>query len=908
MMHWQFLSKTDAQIFRSTLTFISERLEERETVEWALALKGSDIAKRIAVIQALDFPANRKLNEPWGSAWRLIEEGWDYADRLRGESAESYTLQFRIAAGDRSGALIDRIVELVRPRIIASSHSKFPGLSKRKPSKPRTVGDLVSIEFLSGDLVEPSAINLPQISEVKFLIELGHDLDAAVTKGVDLALRVGRDAAEGWWRLGGLDRVYFAPSDAPTDDEDELDKFHTGIAPCVKLLHAVISRIAEINLSQAKFFIQKWRWPTGPLQLRLWAAFSRDSRLESSNEVGHTLTTLEDKFFWDLHMFPEIAELRAVRFSHLSAPHAETLLKRLKKGPPSSFWRKTDDKAWLAEVREFWKLRELLRLKVAGVQLHVSDQLWVEANQSKHDELVGMSRIDAGFPGSTKVKWLSPSPDNSYDILHGLARLKALEFALQGKRSGWGDDPASNAARWIDTQKNSMFLLSDLQKEDVNPDDYPLTWERLGWSLRSDSSPDPAPSSKQEDAEIAARVGRLILRLTPETIKIAIEGLSHWFDSWDARIGDLNLFEEVWLALWSISVEATNAKDFQDELSLDSIIKTSSSEITPDLDTLNTPSGRLVGAFLHRCFQINARNKPFSNPTLQRMRDSAIQAGGRAGLITRHRFLSHFSWFQIADPDWAEEYLVEPLLSKSPESYVLWRAIARRTIFGDVLTKIGPELLKRAADPKLPRETRKALAFSAVVEALHAYLEVRAPYISKALLTQMLREIDDEVRSHVGRVFQQFVMEMAVEKSARRHTPASLFYKAVTPFFNEIWPKERSIATPGLSRALADLPAASGSKFADAVNLIERYLVPFSSWSLNDYGLRGKVNDQPKLLMISDLPKAEALLKLLNLTVSSSDNVARPTDLDEALKRIGEVSPRLTSSTSFRRLATLTRN
>ena len=73
--------------------------------------------------------------------------------------------------------------------------------------------------------------------------------------------------------------------------------------------------------------------------------------------------------------------------------------------------------------------------------------------------------------------------------------------------------------------------------------------------------------------------------------------------------------------------------------------------------------------------------------------------------------------------------------------------------------------------------------------------------------------------------------------------PARIFRAAAKPFLQHVWPKERSLATPGIAKAFADLPATSGSAFAEAVDAIERFLVPFDCWSPLDYRLYGDENE-----------------------------------------------------------------
>ena len=328
----------------------------------------------------------------------------------------------------------------------------------------------------------------------------------------------------------------------------------------------------------------------------------------------------------------------------------------------------------------------------------------------------------------------------------------------------------------------------------------------------------------------------------------------------------------------------------------------------PDLDTLNAPAGRLVSVFLAACTSVD--RAPFADGTASRqMRDAINAAHGRSGLIARHRLIEHISYFLDADRTWTEENLVAPLLNDDGTSLALWRAIARATRFTKVLEVIGNAMAERATDNRLGRETRGRLVFSLVVETLHAFRQGRVPAIPNQRVLQMLRTLNDEVRATAANAVQMFVQQDSAGPARDGGPPsaATLFRSAAAPFLREVWPQERSLATPGVSKAFADLPATSLEAFSEAVDAIERFLLPFECWSMLDYGLHGDEGDTKKLSMIDDEAKANALLRLLDLTVGTSDGAVVPLDLTDALDQIRSVAPDLVDSVSYRRLSTAAR-
>jgi hypothetical protein len=87
----------------------------------------------------------------------------------------------------------------------------------------------------------------------------------------------------------------------------------------------------------------------------------------------------------------------------------------------------------------------------------------------------------------------------------------------------------------------------------------------------------------------------------------------------------------------------------------------------------------------------------------------------------------------------------------------------------------------------------------------------------------------------------------------------------------------------------------------------EARMVPFECWSMVNYGFYGDEGEAKRLAVINDEAKARALLKLLDLTVGTSEGAVIPHDLTDALDQILTVDPALSTNAVFRRLATAAR-
>jgi hypothetical protein len=290
------------------------------------------------------------------------------------------------------------------------------------------------------------------------------------------------------------------------------------------------------------------------------------------------------------------------------------------------------------------------------------------------------------------------------------------------------------------------------------------------------------------------------------------------------------------------------------------------------------------------------------------MRDVISAASGRSGFIGRYRMIEHLDYFMLADPAWAKEHLVTPLGANDTQALAFWHPVARGTRSSAVLRIIGSQMAERATDPRLGRTTRADLVFSLVVECLHSFREGRAPAVPESRIQQTIRSLDDEVRAHAAEAVLRFLHDVSAPHALGSNTPSAedLFQTAAKPFLQRVWPQERSLTTPGVSRAFAGLPVATRGAFVDAVNAIERFLIPFECWSMGEYGWFGE--DGKAWLSIIDNPdKATALLRLLDLTIGRTEGTIVPDDIGDALEQVRRVLPNAGENTIFRRLAAAAR-
>ena len=895
------LDTQDLARFRTVTSFLEDRLAEPEIVDWALRLRPDRQIERAAIFELLVGPGSPRLPEPYATAWPLILESWSY--RATGDSPASALRQIRrrLRGGDRSGNLVDAIANFAAPRLEVKPLQARPWSPSLKSRGPKKLSDLLSAGLTSASLVFDFRkhcvdIGLDERADTAFLYAVASALMSAVDRGLYIARRIYGGNEHDWPSMASPLRVYFVPPKIGVNDWDgpggrvfEPDAPIRGVGPAVKMLHAVLQRITELDAGTASSVFGGWRQSDMAVYRRLWAAVARNADAVSAAEVGEFLIALDDSDFWNFPSFPEFAELRAVRFGDFEPQTQALIVKRLRKGLPRKFFPRKMEAEEIRSTRRGFAAMELRRIEIGGGTLPVQDQKWLRRVTEEFPGLKKMA-IDGGFRDPWVRPCIPPSiaPRSRFDDLEGESRLQALEDALSSETFHY------QATDWLRQSDHVIHILHDLEGAASLLNRFPRVWDSFGHIHTQ-------PESETRDAESeSARVLALLDRISDETIEVAINGICHWLYMWSEHVIRSEVGRQVWLRIWPCAVKLTNA------------IETGEAAEPEQVDPFHLPVGKLLRVFL-ALFQFkNELRDPFGDGSLlARMRDCSVAAPGRSGLIAHCQFTQKLPEFLQIAPAWARQRLIDPLLMDNEKSVLLWRAVASTWIDSDILETIGAEASKRVLDDRLGKDTRKDLVSCLVHEGLTAFRDRRDPSVSLALISQTLRNANDEIREEAAYEIRQF-QDDAYKSGQGPQALGISFRSIIKPFLERVWPQERLLATAGVSHHLSCLPAVSGEAFPEAVHEVERFLVPFDPWSMLSYGFHeGDMAEQMRMPQLADLiddaKKAQALLRLLDLTIGDSENSAIPTDLSGALDRIASKAATLTSCPAFRRLAAAAR-
>jgi hypothetical protein len=886
----------EAHASRLCQVVLNKRLSDPAMLRWAVQLRPNQVAERRAVLEVVEWQLDQATAEPWRTAWGVIADA--HLSPMTNEADHNdYRLGRRIQAGDRSGGIIAGIARLVEPRLHVEWRADAAWLGGRVPKKARQLSDILHLSLTSSTLEIGRGLSLDDVSEVGFLVELGEALEAEVTRGLRLGRRIGWHEGRDLVWLGGLDHVQLRI----TGGEAEPDRFHRGIAPAVRLLAYTIGRLASLDLASTKSFLQRWLTRPDPVHAKMWAAAAANSALVDADQVSQFLSQRPPEQTWKASQFPEVAELRAVRFPDLSAAAQDSIIGAILRGPPPAILGRRGPGDERRYRRTGLVVRELTRIEAAGAALPSRALRWLRERRLKFDDFVARS-VSVGFPIGAFGGWVPPNPDADLDGLSGETLVSTADERLRSEASSWSG-PARGVWDWLDDSGHALRMAQALLSADRPFGRFGKAWNAVGERFR------PPNREANEEAALLGSLSdaRQFLNAIPGMSDLvldeAVRGLSNWLDSWAIHLrGEAALsgaIAKLWPFAAAASGKTTDGTDYKEEEGAEA------KRIAHD--SLNSPIGDLAGAFLGACPNLTDDPRPFeANADLRALRDLIATTPGRAGAIARYRCITRLPYLMSADGAWAEAALLSPL-ENGAESDALWHAVAYSPLRRNVMARLGRLMARRAVNGGLEMEIRRSLVERVCFAMLDDMWNGRQYDDLLPDAQQMLRTVPDELRAYAALTVGRFVDDLAGPLSTPPPAREQIFDRAIEPFLRDVWPQERAAVTPAVSKAFASVPAASGRRFDRAIAAIRRFLVPFESWSMHDWGFLGDGGSGLRGGVILGEEEATAALDLLDLTIGKGADARVPRGLDTALAVLALENPALRRDPRFARLAALAR-
>lgn len=869
-------SVLEREIERATVAFLEGRLSEKTTFDWAARLGSHQIAERNALRNLLNY-REPQLEEPYRAAWFWVCEAWDepvWPEDTQLEMAEA------LGHGVSPLIFVRHVVELVRPRL-----SCEPARAPRRKTRPTEVSRLVSLNLGAENLLSLQELHLDGVEDIAFLSLLADKLENELVYGLARAARIGGSAV---YLANWIERVYAVQLPEVNGGTSDPDAFRNGFAPLVKLLHEILAKLFVLDSDAARARVRGWRRYPEALFQRLWAAAAREPGLASAAEVSTFLRGLDTDRFWSLGHFPEIAELRARRFSELLPDDQAAIERRLLQTPPAALFLRRLGKAERDAARRSWVRRELRRIELDGGPASDAAQTWIANFTARGEAYTELTTVTSDIDNAYNFPWRTELGVYEVDDIKVL--LPTLEEDLGETRYGGKSETAR--AYLADHADEILAALEGLE-----PGRYPAVLTRLVQSeanrgRNAAAGPDP----------VADIVLDALVRLPSAALADGVGDYAIWLDIWAKHFPADHRVWATWMRLWPSAVAVSNRSPAILDSSFDGQRKERDDRLA--MEALNSPAGHLVSALFSVLPNLTVVPRPFQDDDLKAVRDMAFTAAGDVRLQVLHRFLSDLEYMRAADPEWAKVNLLDPLAQAEHQDLEIWDAIARRGLSPESLKIVGPKLVTVARGGSLPAKTRAGLARTVVFSVLRNLRDGNEPIIPLADAQQMLRLGGEPVRISAARALKAFL-------EAKGADPHAQYTSAVGPFLSQVWPADQTLRSSPLSDVLAELPAASGAAFADAVASIAPLIVPFEPWSLHAFGffarLEGSHGSSSKAAPVMDKTTAPAWLDLLDRSIGRAEGSVYPRDLALALDAISAGDKALMNDPRFLRLVALVR-
>lgn len=867
------------EITYNTRRFLDDRLSDPSVLAWAARLGPERTAEREAVRSAVSFP-HRDLAEPFRTGWLHVLESWSSSADPDFRAAE---ISHGIEAGADPGLFLAEIVDLVTPRLTIDASALFMA---RRTGPPTTANDIFYSQLSSHGLYRLDQLGLGALREAHLLAELVDRLEGALIQSLHRARRLSEATLRSANRVG---RVFVLPAGAVEDDEErDPDLYRSGFAPLARLFSEALDRLAEADVGAARSRADRLALLPWPLTRRLWAAAARRSNFIDGETVGQWLASQDDEAFWSIGQFPEVAELRAVRFGDFDTALQAQIEARLLKRPLARLFGTKFDKTVRERLRDEAASTELRRIQAAGHRLSAAARDWL----ARLPASAAMSSPSQDLYESDRYVPDAPTP--IYALVDGAALIERLDKDLKGRLYVEGR-PAMD---YVFANSDKVFEQLSAMPE---PHRFPRVWAALASAARDawigvePGSVDAAKRLPRAQAMLEA------LHAQPAgALDQAIDGVSYWIDGVAAALGHDQRFRELWRRLWPAAIQETNGRAVEDEEERRSVSLGEDKRL--ESQALNSSAGRMISAFFTLLPNLKETPSPFDDRDLRRMRQDLVDATGVARLQGLYRLLTALGYMRQAEQDWADEHLIAPLRAGDGDDLRLWEAISRIGLLPlKTMATIGPNMARVVQGSSLSETVRAGLAERLVLSVLGALNRGEPEPVSLAEVAQMLRLGGDTVRTACARAMARFMEAESVDRPAR-------YERSVKVLLTGAWPLDRAARSPMLSKGLARLPATTGAAFSACVDDVRGLLVPFKAWSLREYGLYAKgETGEPRLAHPNTRAEAIALVTLLDRTIGEQEGAIAPRELDLALQAAVVKAPRLANDSAYRRLLSLAR-
>lgn len=566
-------------------------------------------------------------------------------------------------------------------------------------------------------------------------------------------------------------------------------------------------------------------------------------------------------WLWSTDTGREVFRLFVLQGRHLAGVAQEQLEAAILAEPPREMLMDKPEPDWWAQhvLSSTW-LR-LAKLKVSGLALGAPAAARLEEISTAHPQWQLATNERDEFS-----RWMSgtgdPDYEDSRDVDIAPRKRKELRQWLTKptpERRPFYEDTWREVCRT--RFFHSLFALCDLAQDDVWPAgrwrEALHAWAEEGMVLDS------------------WRYAAPLVQIMPDAV---LQEIDHAVTSWiESASKSINRHEDILLGMCrrvlALPLEAGSGSR---------IIRNGVETYDPVGSAINHPIGHVTQALINLWFKQNPNDNDLLpadlKPIFNTLCDVQVERFRHGRVLLGSRLIAFFR----VDRPWTEQYLL-PLFSWSnpAEAKAVWEGFLwSPRLYHPLLIAFKSQFLDSANHYADLGEHRQQFA----------------AFLTYAALGPTEGYTVDEFRSAMGTLPQE-----GLEKSAQAFSQAiegaadqreDYWKNRAQPFWQEVWPKSRDLATPRIAESLTRLIIAAGGEFPAALATIRSWLQPIEHphyvvHTLHESGLCARF-------------PSDALC-LLDAVIANQQWWA-PQELRQCLDEIVHAAPRLAQDSRYTRL------
>ncbi len=796
---------------------------------------------RLHAPKAIPGPLMRTL-------WRLLLSGRVKSPR---HAPDLYRWKDHLMREGLTTTLRLELRELLEPKVVLKKPFRWSGDDSNSTDEPTRIEQLVDWELvLTADQVHSALRDLADEHWTSALPVLLEDFQQLLRDALDMLRELGEADVHS-------DRSHW---DLPSITPHWQNRWFRDWVSLIELLRDAWLAVRTNDSARATRIAQSWfelPYPTFK-RLALFAA-SQDGCITPEQWVGWLLAD-GAWWLWSTDMGREVFRLLVLQGRHLAGATQERLEAAILAGPPREMYRNDlEADRWQDLVaRSVWL--HLAKLNTSGCALEAPAAARLAEISTAHPQWQLATNERDEFS-----HWMSGTGDPDYEDSRDvdIAPRKRQELVK------WLTKPTPERRpfyedTWRDVCRtrffHSLFALCDLAQDGVWPADRwrgaLQAWAEEGTVLRS------------------WRYAAPLVRAMPDTV---LQEIAHGVTWWmEAASKSINRHEGILMELCRrvLALPLKTGPVFR-------IIRNGVETYDPVGSAINHPVAHVTQALINLWFKQNPNDNDLLptdiKPMFTTLCDVQVDRFRHGRVLLGSRLIAFFR----VDRPWTEQHLL-PLFnwSNPAEAKAVWEGFLwSPRLYQPLLSAFKSQFLDSAnhyADLGKHRQQFAAFLTYAALGPTEGYTE-------------------DEFRSAIGALPQEGLEEsaqalpQALEGAADQRED---FWKnRAQPFWRQIWPKSRYLATPRIAESLTRLVIAARGEFPAALSAVQDWLLPIEH---PDYVVH--------LLHESGLCRrfpAEALL-LLNAVIA--DQQWAPRELGQCLDEIAQAAPQFAQDARYLRI------